>query len=371
MYSPAFPVKEIFEIIEIADDHRDNSKEINIKILKLFQKCFSGERSIYFIPNGCTKFRDLLKDNMDETFNQKYKAYYHKFDPLHLMERDNIKLSDNEIVRNVDYSLIKRSEYYNDFLSPQQIHYKMIVYLMTETDLLGKILLTKSKDSGNFSREEIDIAKEVAPYIAHALEHHKLRKEFADKNDLFQMVENNMNSGVVLLNPCGKLIHTNPVAVELCRLIDGKTRKIENLHDLDPVIIKDYLEMTKNYKREKSNATFLSRKRTLKIDCNKFSILSRLIKDQNDIDYFLIDIQKDSSRDSINRKKLSGTFGLSAREIDVVVQLVKGLHNSEIAENLFISEVTVKKHLQNIFLKTCVNSRTSLIRMILSDPSLV
>ncbi len=48
---------------------------------------------------------------------------------------------------------------------------------------------------------------------------------------------------------------------------------------------------------------------------------------------------------------------LSKRELDVVSQLAMGLTNREIAEQLFISEKTVRNHLSTIFSKLDVSSR--------------
>lgn len=49
---------------------------------------------------------------------------------------------------------------------------------------------------------------------------------------------------------------------------------------------------------------------------------------------------------------------LSAREMDVLVQLVKGLSNKVIARNLNIEPTTVKLHLRSLFKKLDVGNRT-------------
>ncbi|MBD0379511.1 helix-turn-helix transcriptional regulator [Paenibacillus sp. WST5] len=56
-----------------------------------------------------------------------------------------------------------------------------------------------------------------------------------------------------------------------------------------------------------------------------------------------------------------GLIALSDREKEVVELLVKGYTNLEIAGSLYISEITVKKHLSNIFRKLDVKNRTQLI----------
>lgn len=71
--------------------------------------------------------------------------------------------------------------------------------------------------------------------------------------------------------------------------------------------------------------------------------------------------------ETVSEKHLADNFRLSRREIEVVRHIFKGLQNSEIAELLFVSEITVKKHLQNIYSKMGVKSRTSLINRIISN----
>lgn len=53
---------------------------------------------------------------------------------------------------------------------------------------------------------------------------------------------------------------------------------------------------------------------------------------------------------------------LTAREIELARMIARGLRNKEIAGRLFISEGTVKVHLNNIFKKLNVGSRTELLR---------
>lgn len=56
------------------------------------------------------------------------------------------------------------------------------------------------------------------------------------------------------------------------------------------------------------------------------------------------------------------SFGLSARETDVVKLICQRLRYREIADRLYISERTVNKHAQNIFSKVEVTTRSALVR---------
>jgi DNA-binding CsgD family transcriptional regulator len=55
------------------------------------------------------------------------------------------------------------------------------------------------------------------------------------------------------------------------------------------------------------------------------------------------------------------TWGLTKREIEIVELVAKGLEYKRIGEQLYISDKTVKKHVQNIFVKAGVSTRSLLM----------
>jgi DNA-binding NarL/FixJ family response regulator len=57
---------------------------------------------------------------------------------------------------------------------------------------------------------------------------------------------------------------------------------------------------------------------------------------------------------------------LTAREREVLDLIGEGLRNGEIAQRLFISEATVKTHINNLFAKAGLHSRADAVRLALS-----
>jgi DNA-binding NarL/FixJ family response regulator len=58
---------------------------------------------------------------------------------------------------------------------------------------------------------------------------------------------------------------------------------------------------------------------------------------------------------------------LSAREMEILVLVARGLSNHQIAHNLHLSEFTIKRHLANAFPKMGVSSRSEAVRKALYE----
>lgn len=54
-------------------------------------------------------------------------------------------------------------------------------------------------------------------------------------------------------------------------------------------------------------------------------------------------------------------YDLSEREIEILQQLSKGLRYRQVAQNLYISEGTVRKHIENIYRKLQVHNKLSAV----------
>jgi ATP/maltotriose-dependent transcriptional regulator MalT len=72
-------------------------------------------------------------------------------------------------------------------------------------------------------------------------------------------------------------------------------------------------------------------------------------------------------RGSLERMGDGAMGGLSERETEVLVLAARGLSNHQIAQDLHLSEATVKRHLANIYPKIGVGSRTEAVRMALME----
>jgi DNA-binding CsgD family transcriptional regulator len=79
-------------------------------------------------------------------------------------------------------------------------------------------------------------------------------------------------------------------------------------------------------------------------------------------------IREESVADKLNLNELRLKFRLTRREVDVLRRTLRGLQNTETAEELNISEQTVKDYLSSIYLKLEVKNKFELVSSLLNFP---
>jgi DNA-binding CsgD family transcriptional regulator len=82
--------------------------------------------------------------------------------------------------------------------------------------------------------------------------------------------------------------------------------------------------------------------------------------------YVFLSEEKVSNKVNVNERRMQ--FKLTRREADIIVRVLDGLRNSEIAEDCGISEQTVKDHLSNIYMKCGARNRFELICTLMNAP---
>jgi DNA-binding CsgD family transcriptional regulator len=359
----------VLDVIQTANRCLDPDL-IRRKIFDIFLKSFEHRGALFFLPDVNGMFSNIMIHNLDEAFNRTFKNYYYKFDPLHLIEGSDDSAPAGLLTQRIAYDRILATEYYNDFLKPQKIHYKLIAYLETMEGVLGKIVLTRPAESASFSNQEAELARTICPYLAHALSLNDLRKKISLRDNILQFIENDLSTGILLIDESMRLVYVNQKARELCRKLCGYSGSTRDGGYIHPDVMEAFCKMIKSIRNQASRTEIIRPPRTIignnavKLSaCAKF--LENAPKDDG-YNYYMIYISELKNDLSIDQSNLRRMFELSKREMDVMAQIFKGLKNSEIARKLFISEITVKKHIQKIYAKVGVKNRISLMNKIMA-----
>ena len=229
--------------------------------------------------------------------------------------------------------------------------------------------MTRPRKSRRFAEKEIRTAKAISPYLAHALAHNDLRKRITLSGNILAYIEK-QSTGVILLDERLRIVYKNPRAEEICGKLKGSGSAENHTDVVFSQLLKDCQEIKSNQKSWPTGGMTIPRHSVVNgPNQSRFSLVSKVLDQESDFEdsqMFMVSIEERSPA-NIDPQYLMDTFHLSRREIDVVNLLFLGLKNAQIAGKLYVSEVTIKKHLQSIYEKIGVNNRTTLINRILTS----
>jgi DNA-binding CsgD family transcriptional regulator len=358
----------VLEVISAANESLD-CQLVRQKALDALFHTISAEGAVFFLPDGNGRFTYIIIKNLDKTYCGYYKAYFYRFDPLHLIYDLDRNKRQNRLEQAISYDSFQPAEYYNDFLKPQKIHHKLIVNLVAEKELYGRIVLTRPREFNPFTTNEIRTAGTISPYLAHALAHNDLRRRIKLKGNILDYIEKQSSTGMILLDEALQIVYRNSKAEEM---LDKLKCSMPTVNGSDPIssqVLEDCREIKADLDGCPSGGMSIPRQRVVKgPNRTRLLVVSKALDQGSDCGasrMFMVSIEEQWPA-NINPKYLMDWFHLSRREIDVIALLFLGLKNAQIAGELFVSEVTIKKHLQNIYEKVGVSNRTTLINRILT-----
>ncbi len=81
-------------------------------------------------------------------------------------------------------------------------------------------------------------------------------------------------------------------------------------------------------------------------------------------------IMEETISNKLDMNEIRRKFRLTRREMDIVRRVIDGRRNIEIAEEIDITEQTVKDHLSNIYMKIGVENRMALMRTLMQTSNI-
>ncbi|MFC1820134.1 LuxR C-terminal-related transcriptional regulator [Thermodesulfobacteriota bacterium] len=355
---------EFSEVLNVANYTLDRD-ELGREILDILFRCFDVEKGGFGFTDENSELPVMIAKNIDEKWVGEYQRHFHKYSPFRHLYGKPDKRRVFELEEVVDRRTFFASEFYNDFFKPQKILYKIFVKLEAKGKSIGEVCFCRSPSSRNFSSREIAFMGRMSDYVSYAMEHNKLLRKINFNDNLLKIIENQWDKGIIILDDNMKLIFINQKGKEFCRNVIGNPT-------IPPVLLEGFHSIMRDLKQRVSDYLVLPRYSVLNYNSKKLSVYTQIIDKDISLEStrsFMITIEELNRSTGIDKKRLKAHFRLTEREIDIVMHVFEGLKNSEIAQDLYVSEVTVKKHIQNIFEKVDVKNRTALINRVLNQDS--
>jgi DNA-binding CsgD family transcriptional regulator len=168
--------------------------------------------------------------------------------------------------------------------------------------------------------------------------------------------------GILILSTSGHLLYKDRRAWELCAELDQSAEKAKTL----PVPIQDLCSQINNALQVRTDAKDWEQFRVKQVfeTGGRQLLFSGLgLPDRHGLQQsrILITVEEIGRRAGPSIQHLKDVFRLTDREIMVVQNLLKGWTNKEIANELGVTEQTIKEHIKHIMAKTKTTTRTGIL----------
>jgi DNA-binding CsgD family transcriptional regulator/PAS domain-containing protein len=259
-----------------------------------------------------------------------------------------------DIVGEAEYV---ESRFYKEWLEPKGYFDIMGALISKTAQEIGAISATRLKDRGRFDADSREFMALIAPHVRRAVTISGTLHYHALKSDGQDAVIDTLAAAVIHVDREGRILRTNPAAGAL--LSEGQVAQAQN----------GRLAMT-DQSAEKTLRTALMSDASapvvfglLAARGEAYSISVLPLNAQRGL--FLVLIKTNAPETPAIGKYLAATFGLSPREIAVLMPMLQGTGLDDIAAAMGISVPTARSHLNKLFEKTATNRQAELVAKVL------
>ena len=290
-------------------------------------------------------------------FDLQYKSYFYRVDPM----PDAAHKSSRIVCRPEDVLSVEEwveSEFYNDFYHPfgyQHLLCGAVLSNNLQAPMFHPVtfhFLRSGKGLG-FSDRELQVAELLSRHFSDAYNRNSNYQEIAQISEMLEAGLDISSCGILVFNENVQLIHANKLAKILC---DEPCFQREAVMQLAKRVLADLIF---------SRTARAENKSTLEGSTENYR-LSASVAHVDAGTYYIVKVCGAQGTCMSGMRETAKSFGLSHREAEVCAMVVRGYSNKDIADKLFISELTVKDHLKHIFNKLRITKRVEIASKIIT-----
>lgn len=325
-----------------------NFKHGSDKLQQLLSELFGYHSSIFWKVDPKGNLSDpinyrisdyLVKDYLDCFHSQ---DYLHAKKQLHLYQKQ-VALRLEDVISIESY---ERSDYYREFMKKHGQYHEMGILFYSRNKINGALGISRPFSQKGFTEVDRTIFRTVAPILSNLLYLEREYEEQRKEKNIFEAFAARNTTGFILLDQKYDVIYMNQAVLDIYR----KTAIHKNIESF----VKDITLAISN--RSAGSPLLMSRGYNIQVIAHQELFLSREGR-------YAVIIERDKDEAPLDDEKMLN--GLTKREKEICFYLKKGCTYQEISDKLCISIYTVNKHVKNIYQKTGVNSRGSLLAKLL------
>lgn len=253
----------------------------------------------------------------------------------------------------------ENSRNYQELIKPAGIYHSFAVILKDGDKPLGHLTLSRPKEAGDYSKEELARIERIARSIGNRLlDYRKLSSysDIASLSSFFNQYAVDPSVGAVLLNDSHRVLFYNEKAEELSAEFMTSDR-CKNDSDYR---MQRFADQIKSYCAPRYSVFEQTDHSGRTYQCTSTPCF---FPNRDGIAFtYFVQFSADK-RISVPRvESVADAQSLTRRQMEIVHFIAEGMSNREIANELVISEGTVKKHVENIRELLGVSSRIGILK---------
>lgn len=269
-----------------------------------------------------------------------------------------------------------RSDYYNAFLKPHDMHAVMRMTLAVENTSLKIISLSRPRSLGDFETSDIEKCRLLMPHLQRASRVAQQVEESSLNLNAFSDLIEQSTTGVLLLGRTGKIVFANRAAQAMAQENDGfvlRGERIEALNNQNNEalrrLIADAIRLSDRSVAARGGVLRLGRLSGKPDFAVAIAPLTGQAAWSNSGPVAFVLITDPDAASTRPREMITKMFGLSASETRVAERLMLGESPEQAANSLGLKISTARWHLRSMYRKTGASGQTQLVRLLLSVPT--
>jgi DNA-binding CsgD family transcriptional regulator len=342
--------KEYQGVLEFLEHLAHPTEHFRYQIQYFLSKIFGYNQSVLWFTDEAGNISYPHLYQIQDKVIYDYLANYDDLDLLHPKKHlDKIPEQKAFCIHDiVPIDQFEKSEYFRGFINKHHFHDETVVNFTCQNKLVGTLGLLRAKDDPPFNRKDMRIFEAISTFISQKIFHQIVLRNLEQQKKLLEAHADKSPLGLIILDWSFRPLYYNTSA---------KNITSELLTNEEEKTIDFFL---KKYSICQQNRKLGFVKSVISPSLQKYTIHFDLKSEFHEDAYVVYLIP--GIGDSASTPWMNHKFSiLTSREIEIAHLVRKGYTNQEIAEQLFNSINTVKRHIQNIFSKLEVKNRTGLL----------
>ncbi|MEL7647320.1 MAG: response regulator transcription factor [Sedimentibacter sp.] len=348
-------IKDYDKILQFISQIHNGKGDYRYELLKNISNIFSFNYLTFHLIDSDGRFSSPIGLNISGQLFQMYAEYYFKTDIFHPINMGYFMMTKKTIAITDLMSLkqFEATEYYKDFLKKDNLYYEVAMPLKFNNQLIGALGIFRPKEEGNFTPRDYEILRSLYDNITYQLHEYLVRTQIKNEQQIYKNCISQLPIGMIVLDQRRNIINSNEIAKIYCLDLLSETFISDPVHE----VVQNILPNISFQSKDSTSAIYYE------LDNYTIKIVPSIVPSmQNGVEtYYLLYIIKKSPTKLQNVHAFTYKYNLTERQLEIVELLSQGFSNKEIASKLYISTHTVRTHMDNIFNKLNVSSRTAIL----------